>query len=187
VTDDAVFGGWRSETMAFQFDLADFGGFYERTYQAAFRTALGIVRHASLAADVTQEAYAAAYRHRDRFRGDVPAEAWLHRIVVNAALSTLRRDRPLVHEIPVADPASRDASGLVAERLALFDALDALSPRQRAAVILRYYHDYDYAAIARILDTTSTNVGAMLSRALDRLRVELEPPAPVAAGKVGDE
>ena len=37
-------------------------------------------------------------------------------------------------------------------------------------MILRYYHDYDYATIARILDTTSTNVGAMLSRALDRLK-----------------
>jgi RNA polymerase sigma-70 factor, ECF subfamily len=185
VTDDAVLGGWRSETMAFRSELADFGGFYERTYQAAFRTAFGIVRNSSLAADVTQEAYAAAYRHRDRFRGDAPAEAWLHRIVVNTALSALRRDRPMVHEIPVADPASPDASRVAAERLALLDALAALSPRQRAAVILRYYHDYDYATIAQILETTSTNVGAMLSRALDQMRVELEPPALVAAGEVG--
>lgn len=185
MTDDTGFGGWRSEAMAFRFELADFGGFYERTYQAAFRTALGIVRNASLAADVTQEAYAAAYHHRDRFRGSVLAEAWLHRIVVNAALSALRRARPVVHEIAIADPASPDASGQAAERLALLDALDALSPRQRSAVILRYYHDYDYATIARILDTTSTNVGAMLSRALDRLRVELEPTAPVAAGGAG--
>jgi RNA polymerase sigma factor (sigma-70 family) len=185
VTDDAVLGGRRSETMLFRSELADFGGFYERTYQAAFRTALGIVRHASLAADVTQEAYAAAFRNRDRFRGDVPAEAWLHRIVVNAALAALRRDRPTVHEIPIADPASPDASRLTAERLALWDALDALAPRQRAAVILRYYHDYDYATIARVLGISTTNVGAMLSRALDRLRVELEPPAPVAAAEMG--
>jgi RNA polymerase sigma factor (sigma-70 family) len=185
VTDDAAFGGWRSATMAFRIELADFGGFYERTYQAAFRTALGIVRQASLAADVTQDAYASAYRQRDRFRGQAPAEAWLHRIVVNAALSALRRDRPTVHEIPVADPVSPDASRLAAERLALFDALDVLAPRQRAAVILRYYHDYDYATIARILDTTATNVGAMLSRALDRLRVELEPPELVAAAEMG--
>lgn len=171
--------------MAFRFELANFGGFYERTYQAAYRTALGIVRNATLAADVTQEAYATAYRHRGRFRGDVPAEAWLHRIVVNAALSAVRRDRPMIHEIPIADPASPDAGRLAAERLALIDALDALAPRQRAAVILRYYHDYDYVTIARMLGTTPTNVGAMLSRGLDRLRLELEPPTPVAAGEVG--
>jgi RNA polymerase sigma-70 factor (ECF subfamily) len=171
--------------MAFRFELADFGGFYERTYQVAFRTALGIVRQAALAADVTQEAYASAYRHRDRFRGQVPAEAWLHRIVVNAALSALRRDRPPVRELDIADRASPAARRLAAERLMLFEALDSLAPRQRAAVILRYYHDYDYATIARILDTTSTNVGAMLSRALDRLRVELESPEPVAAAEMG--
>jgi RNA polymerase sigma factor (sigma-70 family) len=171
--------------VAFRFRLADFGSFYEQTYQGAFRTALGIVRNAALAADVTQEAYAAAYRHRERFRGDVPAEAWLHRIVVNAALSGLRRQRPIVAEIPIAGAASPDVSGMTAERLALLDALDALAPRHRAAVILRYYHDYDYATIARILGITSTNVGAMLSRALDRLRVELEPPGSVTTGAGG--
>ena len=59
--------------------------------------------------------------------------------------------------------------------MVLLQALDALPARQRAAVILRYYHDYDYATIARTLNTSSTNVGAMLSRALDRLKDALEP------------
>jgi RNA polymerase sigma factor (sigma-70 family) len=60
-------------------------------------------------------------------------------------------------------------------------ALARLEPKARAAVVLRYYHDYDYATIAQILGTTSSNVGAMLSRALDRLKVALEPePGPVA-------
>ena len=65
----------------------------------------------------------------------------------------------------------------------LFDALDGLAPRLRAAVILRYYHDYDYATIAQVLGTTSTNVGAMLTRALDRLRVALDPEPGPTAGK----
>jgi RNA polymerase sigma-70 factor (ECF subfamily) len=185
MTDDAVSGVWRSAAMAFRPELADFGGFYERTYQVAFRTALGIVRDPSLAAEVTQDAYVAAYRHRDRFRGDVPADAWLHRIVVNDALKALRRERPIVREVEPAEPASPDASRRTAERLALFDALDVLAPRQRAAVILRYYHDYDYATIARMLETTSTNVGAMLNRALGRLRRELEPEERLAAEAMG--
>ena len=167
--------------MAFRFELADFGGFYERTYQVAFRTALGIVRQAALAADVTQEAYASAYRHRDRFRGQVPAEAWLHRIVVNAALSALRRDRPTVRELDIADRASPAASRLAAERLMLFEALDSLAPRQRAAVILRYYHDYDYATIAQVLGTSVSNVGAMLTRSLDRLRTRLDSTMDVSS------
>jgi RNA polymerase sigma factor (sigma-70 family) len=168
--------------MAFRSDVEDFSVFYEATYQAAFRTALGIVRDPALAADVTQEAYIAAYEHRDRFRGDAPGQAWLHRIVVNQALSAVRRQRPVVREVSVPNPGQPDDARAIADRLALFAALDELTPRQRAAVILRYYHDYDYATIGRILDTTSSNVGAMLSRALDRLKAELEPAQPAAAG-----
>jgi len=75
----------------FRLEIADFAAFYERTYDLAYRTALGILRDPALAADVTQEAYVAAYRDRDRFRGDAPPGAWLHRIVVNKALSAARR------------------------------------------------------------------------------------------------
>ena len=83
--------------MAFRLEIADFGAFYERTYDGAYRTALGIVRDPALAADVTQDAYVAAYKVRDRFRGEAPSAAWLHRIVVNQALTALRRRRPKPH------------------------------------------------------------------------------------------
>lgn len=161
--------------MVFRLEIADFGAFYERTYDTAYRTSLGIVRDPTLAADVTQEAYVAAYRHRHRYRGEAPSTAWLHRIVVNQALAALRRRRgtPLVLDLSLW--MTPDATGGTVARMALIQALDVLPARQRAAVILRYYHDYDYATIAHILETTSTNVGAMLSRALDRLKVALEP------------
>lgn len=167
--------------MAFRSEIEDFGAFYERTYQAAYRTALGIVRDASLAADVTQEAYVAAYEQRDRFRGDAPGHAWLHRIVVNRSLMTLRRRRPTVREIEHVDAGSADGTPGTTDRVAIFAALDGLAPQQRAAVVLRYYHDYDYATIARILGTTPTNVGAILNRARERLRVELEPATTTSA------
>ena len=77
-----------------------------------------------------------------------------------------------------------DGAGGSVTRLVLLQAMDRLPAQQRAAVILRYYHDYDYATIAQILDTTSTNVGAMLSRALDRLKVALEPE-PGATAEAG--
>lgn len=169
--------------MAFRLEIADFGAFYERTYDGAYRTALGIIRDPALAAEVTQEAYVAAYKVRDRFRGEAPPAAWLHRIVVNQALATLRR-RATAHPRGIAAPLPRDDASGTITRLTVYEALDQLPPRQRAAVILRYYHDYDYARIARILNTTATNVGAMLSRALDRLRVAMDP-APVEADKDG--
>jgi RNA polymerase sigma-70 factor (ECF subfamily) len=172
-------GQVRSESVAFRVEIADFGAFYEETYDRAYRTALGIVRDPALAADVTQEAYVSAYRQRDRFRGDAPSRAWLHRIVVNEGISALRRRRQVKPGVDLSPLLVADTASHATVRLALLDALDALPPRQRAAVILRYYHDYDYATTAQILGTTSTNVGAMLSRALDRLKVALDPiPGP---------
>jgi RNA polymerase sigma-70 factor, ECF subfamily len=174
MTEGLDVSGAKSESVVFRRELSDFGAFYERTYDTAFRTALGIVRDPALAADVTQDAFVAAYRHRRRYRGDAPSTAWLHRIIVNQALAALRRRRPTA---PVGDlspwTTPDDAGGTVA-RMDLLQALDILPARHRAAVILRYYHDYDYAAIAHILGTTPTNVGAMLSRALSRLRVGLD-------------
>jgi RNA polymerase sigma-70 factor (ECF subfamily) len=164
-----------SVPVAFRLEIADFGVFYEETYDRAYRTALGIVRDPALAADVTQEAYVSAYRKRDRFRGEAPSAAWLHKIVVNQALSAMRRHRAPKRHADLGPFLVPDTASHSTARLALLDALDGLSPRHRAAVILRYYHDYDYAAIARMLDTSSTNVGAMLSRALDQLKVALDP------------
>jgi len=176
-----VNGGWPATIeviVAFRAELEDFGAFYARTYPGAYRTALAIVRDPGLAADVTQDAYVSAYRDRGRFRGDAPSAAWFHRILVNAALAGLRRRSSRPREIAVDDlpgRSPRDVASSASDRLSVLAALEQLDPRARAAVVLRYYHDHDYATIARILETSPGNVGVILTRALDRLRAELEP------------
>ena len=142
-----------------------------------------------MAADLTQDAFLAAYRQRATFRGDVPIEAWLHRIAVNTALSGLRRRRVRWSE-PL-DPLRHDRQMGVADSTDVVDirrALERLAPPQRAAVVLRYYHDFDYATIASILGTSPGNVGSMLSRALQRLKNDLDfdthAPTPIVATKV---
>ena len=106
--------------MSFRQELDDFGAFYERTYQMAYRTAYGIVGEASVASDVTQDAFYKAYKTRGSFRGDSPARSWLLRIVVNGAISARRRPRPEVLDLNP-EPA---AAGLGhVERLELATAL----------------------------------------------------------------
>jgi RNA polymerase sigma factor (sigma-70 family) len=157
--------------------LADFGAFYERTYPAAVRVAYGIVGERGMADDVTQDAFATAYRERGRYRGDGPPEAWLYRIVVNTALGALRRRR--VRWIVPLDPDTQEpaagGSASMTDHAALSEGLQQLDPRARSAVVLRYYVDLDYARIAAILGTTESNVGSILSRSLDRLRIAIAP------------
>jgi RNA polymerase sigma-70 factor (ECF subfamily) len=178
--------------MAFRGEVADFEAFYERSYPGAYRTALAILRDPGLAADVTQDAFVKAYRERDRFRGDAPVAAWLHRIVVNEALAAIRRRARGPREIDMGTAwGATTGAGEVAavpDRLAILEALWVLTPRARAAIVLRYYHDHDYATIARILGTSVGNVGVLLTRSLDRLRTELEPTllATVGADRTGE-
>ena len=156
------------------------------------------MRDPGLAADVTQDAYVKAYRERSRFRGDAPVAAWLHRIVVNEALAGIRQRSRRPREIDmtgawgVRDIGASHELTRVPDRLAVLDALDVLTPKARAAVVLRYYHDHDYATIASILGTSVGNVGVLLTRSLDRLRAQLEAPTSIpslaaSAQEVRDE
>jgi RNA polymerase sigma-70 factor (ECF subfamily) len=173
--------------MAFRAEIADFGAFYEATYQRAYRTTLAIVGEPGLAADAVQDAYLAAYRSRGRFRGEAPAEAWLIRIVANVAISALRRRRlRWVDPLPIELAGLRDEQSQVVDRLSILGALATLAPEQRAAIVLRYYLGYDYATIGRVLDAPAGTVGSWLSRGLARLGVALDGTTGAVNGRVGE-
>lgn len=162
-------------------ELTDFGAFYERAYPRAYAVAFGLIGDAGLAEDATQDAFVAAYRQRARYRGDGPVEAWLYRIVVNAAISTLRRRRGravvALDSFREGPPLSTDATEPAVDAACLAEALRRLDHRARAAVVLRYYLDLDYATIARVLDTSPSNVGVILTRSRDRLRSSITADA----------
>jgi RNA polymerase sigma-70 factor (ECF subfamily) len=167
--------------MSFRQELDDFGAFYERTYQTAFRTAYGIVGEASVAADITQDAFYKAYKTRASFRGESPARSWLLRIVVNGAISARRR--PHVEALDLTSEPMATGMGHV-ERLELSTAMESLSSRQRAALVLRYYHGFDYDSIADLMGTNSGTVGSLLSRAVAALRSEMSSDRDLEVGSV---
>jgi DNA-directed RNA polymerase specialized sigma24 family protein len=124
------------------------------------RVASAIAGDAEGGRDAVQDAFAKALRKRRRFRGDGSLEAWVWRIVVNAARDAGRRSRrKLVAALPVETRA--DELGL---------PLELLTERQREVLFLHYYADLDYATIARALDISAGTVGATLSAARQTLR-----------------
>ncbi len=108
-------------------------------------------------------------RKRRSFRGEGPLEAWVWRIVLNAARTDVRRTTPaLVYDEPFS------TNGHAEEDAELRVALSRLPERQRTAVFLRYYADLDYAAIAEALGISPGTVGATLNAAHAALRTRLE-------------
>ena len=127
------------------------------------RVAAAIAGDRELGRDAVQEAFAKAVRGRRSYRGAGTLEAWVWRIVVNAARDARRR-RPVPGE-PL--EAGANGSGPVL-------ALDLLTDRQREIVFLRYYADLDYAAIAEALAISPGTVGATLNAARRTLRQALQ-------------
>jgi RNA polymerase sigma factor (sigma-70 family) len=122
--------------------------------------------------DAVQEGFAQALREQRSFRGDGPVEAWVWRVVVNAALAA-RRGREARREAPEAVEHA-DANGHVSDEAGVRAWVAALPERQRLAVYLRYYADLDYRSIAHALGVEVGTVSATLSSAHQALRQSLK-------------
>lgn len=147
------------------------------------------------AEDLVQETLLRAWKAYDRFEGKSSMRTWLHRIATNTCLSALegRRRRPLptglgapssdpnaeLHELrevpwlePIPDPTN-DPSVIVGSResirLAFVAALQHLSPRQRAVLLLRDVLQWKAAEVAEAVGTTTTAVNSLLQRARSQL------------------
>ena len=113
-----------------------------------------------------------AYRKRRGFdvrRGT--ARAWIFGIARNAALDELRRRKR--HATLVGDPADvagDDDPDHAARRATVRAALQALEPRDRELVALRFHGGLSNAEIGRVLGVSESNAGTRLHRAMTKLR-----------------
>jgi RNA polymerase sigma-70 factor, ECF subfamily len=151
--------------------LAEIEQIYRAGYRRFLRVALAVLRDDERAVDAVQEAFATAVQKRSKFRGEGPLEAWIWRMVMNAALKERARPRPSAL-------AEREAAPPAEESSAVHDAVAQLPERQRFALFLRYYADLDYESIATVLDVTSGTVGATLNAAHASLRRLLQEARP---------
>src|SRR5262245_12644859 len=123
--------------------------------------------------DVLQDAYVKAYRSLPRFRRGSTLETWLYRIVYNACLDELRRrraDRTQALELVPEPAAAADPAEASGQSGALADALAALAPEQRAAVLLVDAGGVDYRTAAEILGVEVGTLASRLGRARASLR-----------------
>jgi len=126
------------------------------------------------AEDLVQEAYLRALSAQADFRRDAPLWAWLARILVNLWRNRLRRapESPLTTE-PIGTPAIlRELAGSELE-LRLEDALQRLSPLQRATVLLRSREGFSYAEIALSLGISLESVKVHLHQGRKRLSEDM--------------
>ena len=150
------------------------------------------------AEDLVQETFLRAWKAYDRFEGKSSVRTWLHRIATNTCLTALegraRRPLPTGLGAPSSDPAGEliertevpwleplpdaadpsDPSAIVGTResvrLAFVAALQHLSPRQRAVLVLRDVLQWKAAEVAEAIDASTAAVNSLLQRARSQLK-----------------
>lgn len=146
----------------------------DRMWNVAIRT----MRHREDAADCLQEAYLSAFRRAHTFRGGSKVTTWLHRIVVNACLDRIRRNKvrraePLPEE-PDRSPemgVASNADQVEAQevRSAVTAALAELNADQRACLVLVDMEGYSVQEAAQILGCAPGTVKSRCHRGRARL------------------
>jgi RNA polymerase sigma-70 factor (sigma-E family) len=143
-------------------DTPTFADFYAASYGDMVRLAYLLTGSAETARDLVQDSFLRVHGKWERV--DEP-RAYLRRAVVNACNSHHRRiSRQREH----ARAIRVESASLDAEEMA--DAIAALPYRQRAAIVLRYWHDCSEADIAATLGCRPGTVGSLIHRALAELR-----------------
>jgi RNA polymerase sigma factor (sigma-70 family) len=128
------------------------------------------------AEDAWSDTFLAALRAYPDLRADSNVRGWLVTIAHNKAIDVLRRrSRFPVPSADLPEPRPRNIDGAafavqpaVSDRLR--DALNALSPKQRSAVIYRHVADLSYSEIGALLDSNEAAVRRNVADGLAKLR-----------------
>lgn len=152
-------------------DLAAFEELVRRYQQMIHALTFRMTGSSSDAEDLAQEIFIQAFRKLSSFRGDAKFSTWLYRIGINACLNWKKSQqrRSQLHE--EWSRQTRENSGQTDDLAArVREALLALPPKQRAAVILTTYEGLNHAEAARILNCSETTVSWRVFMARKQLK-----------------
>ena len=130
-------------------------------YRQLYRLAYGYVRNEEDALDIVQESAYKAIREADKLKTPAFAKTWIYRIVINTAISQLRKRRETLSVY--AQYKNSD----------LQNALASLTEEQKTLILLRFFEDRKLEEIAEMTDENVNTVKSRLYRTLRELKQKL--------------
>mgnify|MGYP002072113969 FL=1 len=157
------------ELVAAHAEGRDFDRFVTEHGLALQHFAYLVIGNAEDAHDAVQDALLGAFRAWPRIAADRDPGAYVRRSIVNANISRWRKRRRelVVDEVPASTAAAADQ---VVDSVYLGALLERLPTRQRAAVVLRYFEDREFADIGTVLGCSPATARSLVHRALAQLR-----------------
>jgi RNA polymerase sigma-70 factor (sigma-E family) len=159
-----------------------FAEFATSRHGALYRYAYLLAGERGLAEDLVQEALVKTYVGWHRLRDPNNAEACTRRVITTTAIGWWRR-KSWRAELPNDNVPDRPTNpDDVTARVWLWQELQKLPPRQRAALVLRYYEDLTEPQTAEVLGCSVGTVKSQVSDALKKLRARLGADVVLKAG-----
>ena len=152
-------------------DTAGVDAVYTAYGDAMYRVCVRLCGNQTIAEDLTQETFVAAYKNRARFEGRSSFGTWLYRIAMNCCRTHLRKNEPLT--VPLIE--ERSSVGEATENdsidlIAVEGALNALHHEHREAILLVKIEGLKYREAAVILDVPQGTVQSRVFEGMRRLR-----------------
>lgn len=175
-------------------DASSFGELLGRNRNLVVNYLSRMVVNRAIAEELAQDVFVRVYRSRQTYEPTAKFSTWLYRITTNVALNHFRDEKRTQNQVSldVQDAIqlkreAQDGAPLIEDRLVrevvarqIRQAIRALPPKQRAAVIMHKYDEMDYAQIASVLRCTPSAVKALMFRAYETLRLRLRSLQPQA-------
>jgi len=156
-------------------EVTSFEDFVAARSVALQRFAYLVIGHPEDARDAVQDALLGLLPRWERVTAGGDPEAYVRRSIVNAWVSRWRATgREHAWDPAWLDGETSDATAALADAATAVRYCNDLPPKQRAAVVLRFYEDYSYAQIGAVCETTPGAARVLVHRALANLRTQLE-------------
>jgi len=184
----------KEHTLVEQAKLGDrqaFGKLVKKYQNKVLYLAHDLVGNYYDAQDVAQNTFLRAFQKIDSFRDEATFSTWIYRITTNAAIDFQRskkRKRAMSLNQPLKDndeyeliDTLKDNDPSIEKKVEngdlkelIVSLIDLLSPQQRAAFVLKHFHDKSTAEIAEILECDPITVRGHILRATQKLRNKLK-------------
>jgi len=162
-----------------QGDLHAFDELVLRHQSAAWGVAYRFLGDADEAEDMVQEAFLRILDAADRYRPTASFRTYLYRVLTRLCIDHTRKKRPILTvqlpDTPAPGPTQARRIERAEMESAIRNALDALSPKYRMVIVLRYFEGLSGAEIADAMKITPKGVERLLARARQRLEPLLRP------------
>jgi RNA polymerase sigma-70 factor, ECF subfamily len=138
-----------------------------------YRLAYGYVKNSNDAIDILQDSIQKAISSKNNLKKEQSLKSWFYRIVINTSLDFLRKQKRVV---VVDEETIQSYSSGINDHYTNIDlerSLEALPPKYKSVIFLRYFEDLKIEEVAEILQESPNTIKTRLYKALELLRIKM--------------